>query len=206
MKIKQIIISGLLLSGLAVLIAGMELPAYETYRTLNGIERAVFGHPTTEKGRSKKVCYLETREAKGLNSATSGGDPYFSEFKVGGLFEQLYEENSVFTLVQEFVANFNKLKRPQDLIYLWFIRKNFAEKCDFSNKPGTAHNLFLFYTAYEPLFETIKKAENWAKDEGGTSLGCIGAGCEDYARTAFTCIDDPDGVCLDYPTCFACSI
>ena len=203
MKIKQIIISGLLLSGLAVLIAGMELPAYETYRTLNGIEQAVFGVPKTTKDWLKRICYIEVRMADKKSPATEGKDPYFSEFIEGRLFDQLYEENSVFTLVQEFVANFNNLTPPQALIYLWFIRKNFAEKCDFSDKPGTAHNMFLFYTAYKKLFKTIKNAEKWAETED-VSLGCIVAGCEDYARTAFACVEDPE--CLDYPTCFVCSI
>ena len=205
MKIKQIIISGLLLSGLAALIAGI-LPDYRVYRTLNGVEQAVFGSPETTKGWLKRICYIETRMADGKSPAKSESDAYFPEFIEGGLFDQLYEENSVFTLVQGFVANSNNLTQPQALIYLWFIRKNFDDKCDFSDKPGTAYNMLFFYLTHKVLFKTIKNAEKWAKTVGGTSLGCIGADCEDYARTAFTCIDDPDGVCLDYPTCFACSI
>lgn len=201
MKIKQIIISGLLLSGLAVLIAGI-LPDYR--RTLNGVERAVFGEPETKKALLKITCYIETRMADRKTPATSESDAYFPEFIEGGLFDQLYEE-SVFTLVQELVANFNNLTRPQALIYLWFMRKNFDDKCDFSDKPGTAYNMSYFYLAHKVLFKTIKKAEKWAEtSENPFSLGDLVAGCEDYARTAFTCVNDPD--CLDYPTCFACSM
>lgn len=200
MKIKQIIISGLLLSSLAVLIAGRVV-----CRALNHYEQPFFEWSVTKKDHLKRICYIEIRLAGKAGVATSEGDAFLQEFVEGRLFDQLYEA-SVFTLVKDFVARFNNLTLPQALIYLWFMRKNFDDKCDFSDKPGTAYNLFYFRTAHKPLFKTIKKAEKWAETVGGTSLGCIGAGCEDYARTAFTCIDDPDGVCLDYPTCFACSI
>ena len=202
---KHIITIGFSFACLVGLIAGIFSRDYTWYRTLNGVEQAVFGTPKTVKDCLRRICYIETRMADGKSPAKSEVDAYFPEFLEGGLFDSLYDNNySTFVLVLNFVRDFKDLTRPQALIYLWFIRKNFDEKCDFSNKPGTAYNMLFFYLTHNVLLKTINKAEKYAGLQDFISLGCLGDGCEEEAQTAFACVDDPD--CLDYPTCFACSM
>lgn len=198
MRIKQLIIIGLLFNGLAGLIAVILSQDTSWYRTVNTTERLVLGTPETEKDKARYICYVETHQVYMKTPAQSLDDELLMEFIPGGFFDELYDRGIV-ALIANFVRELNHMTQAQQLINLWFIRKRIDEGCDFAANDIMLGNMWFFWKSYSLIVGTIGKAEIIAGCQG-FSLGCDQTNL-DCIQTAFACVDDANY--LDYPEAIA---
>lgn len=194
MKIKQIIVAGLLLSGLTGLIAGVL--SLKLNRTFNTKETVVLG----DSFELKKICYIETHDAFTDGAARNFKDLVLKEFLPGGTFDYLCEQELNLTNLIQGLFSLKEDQSQAPLLYLWFIRKNLDDRWDFSHSSRTQNDMIYFHKSHETIFKTLGEANKWLKKQGDVGFGCDCTNCGCWP-TAFSCVDDQD--CLDYPTCFA---
>lgn len=205
MKIRQIIISGLLFSGLAGLIAKVLLDDLDYYRKLNTPERDVLGYIEDASNQAeqtkailRQICYVETHQLRDPRSpAQNVNDVLLQEFRPGRMFDTYYTQNMQ-TLIKNIIVN-NHNSEVSDLIAVWFIRKKLDDAFDFSGNRPMMKNMWFFWRSYRTISLTLSEAETYASCHG-SSFSCDNVNLSSW-RTAFLCVDNDE--CLDYPTYFA---
>ena len=209
MKIKQMIIYGLIFGGLAGLIAEFLSEDICRYRSLNWIELKVldFDDDST-KAKQRRICYIETRQVYGClrmhTPPDCEGDPLLQEFKSNGAFDQYYGKN-VFQLIKEYLTYIGQARA---YIAIWFIRKTFDlqdNNLRFSQDADMLINMWWFWRSTPTIIDTIDHADVCCRCTYTNCLiTCLESNQTSRVRTAFSCVTAPK--CLCYPYAFQTAI